>query len=385
MKNKQKVIFLILVIFLGGLSGVMANQYVFPYLSSSDFWSRYEFLKRGTEGVTVINKTEQIFVKEENTVNKVTSQVSASLVEIISLRKNPAEKVFSKNKSVIPSSQEAVGVIATSDGLIITDKNNLILEGASYKVILFDGSVFEAELFGTDEYSNLAFLKINASNLTVASFANSDDIKPGEKVIAFGKNPGQGIASFGSGLLSYFDETYSINGKTVSSSEKLEGVYKLDIALGGNYVGGVAADFAGQIIGIVGRVEKDGQGDFFVIPANEVKKVIEKSIKKELAQSAILGIYYIPLTKNYALIHDMKQDKGAYVYSPSLQSGLAILSGSPAEKAGLKLGDIITRVNDKEIDWENPLSEILYQKKKGEKMELTLLRNNEEIKIEVEL
>lgn len=383
MKKKQLVILFLAIFITGGLGGVIANQYLFPYLSSSDFWSRYEFLKRSAERVTVINKTEQIFVKEENTVNKVIGQVSSSLVKVISLPDGSSQR--KPKTGNIPTIQEALGFVATSDGLIVAGSGGIIEKDATYKVVLFNGDVLDGEFLEKDVYSGLAFFKVKAGNLTVASFANSDDIRAGEKVVAFGKGPGDETISLSYNLISHFDKTYSISGKTLSSSEVLEGVYKLDGFVDKDFYGGVAADFAGQIVGMIGRAEKDGREEFFIIPSNEVKKVIEKSIKKELSQTAILGIYYVPLTKNYALIHNMQQEKGAYLYSSSQQNGLVILSGSLAEKAGLKIGDIITKVDNREIDGENPLSEILYQKKKGEKMDLTLLRNNEEIKIEVGL
>lgn len=367
-----------MILLVGGLGGLVADRYFFPYLSSSSLFSKYDFLKRSTEDVTVINKTEQVFVKEENTVNKTTGKVSSSLVKIISYQNNSSQK----NQEV----KTGIGLVVTSDGLIITASSNIdIQKDTLYRIVFNDNSRFDGEFFSTDKFSGLSFLKINAANLNTASFANSEDIKAGEKIVAFGQNLGEEFIALSSGLIKGFENNYNLSGKTISSSEKLEGVYKTDINFDSAFNGGFITDFASQVVGIIESLERNGQTEYFAIPSNEIKRVIAKAINNELENAPTLGIYYISLTKDYAEINKLAVSEGALIYTPSLNPGLAIIANSAAAKAGLKLNDIITKIDDQNITATNPLSNVLYQYKKGDTLKITLLRNNEEIVKDVTL
>jgi serine protease Do len=251
-----------------------------------------------------------------------------------------------------------------------------------YKVIIQGGGVYDAEFMGADLYSNLIFLKINSSNLPVISFGNSADSTPGEKIVAIGSSSETFANRYTAGLISTFDPTFSLSGKAISYSDKMNGVFQTDFSIDSEqyYTGGPVVDYTGQVIGIAGSNQKD----FFFIPSNKVTKVVDKAIKKELANNVYLGIYYIPITKAYALSNNLKVESGALIFSSAGQEGLAIIAGSNGQRAGLKLDDIIIAVNDEKISLENDLSDLLYQYKKGDKVILTVLRNDQETKIEVQ-
>jgi S1-C subfamily serine protease len=174
-------------------------------------------------------------------------------------------------------------------------------------------------------------------------------------------------------------------GQDISSSEKLEGVFGSDFAVNGGLLGGPIVDYSGQVIGIIGVRKQGSVNVYFGIPSNKVRNVIDRAIKKELDKNPKLGIYYKPLTKALALTNDVKSDKGAIIYSPSGQQGLALIEGYSGQKAGLRIYDIITKVNDKEVDFSNSLSDLLYQAKVGDEIELTVLRDAQEIKVKVQL
>lgn len=383
----KKGLFIAIILIISGLSGIVADRYLFPRLASTRFFEKYAFLKKSAENVTVINKTEQVYIKEDTTVAKIAAQMSSSVVGILSTPKNEPKNFVSQlpKPAVSRAAVSGTGVIATSDGLIMTYLGAILSENASYKVIMPDRAVYGAELAGIDRYSNLAFLKISASNLPVVSFSDSANLKPGDKVVAVGA----GESSFGnrvaSGTLSGFDPAYNLAGKTVSSSEKLEGVFETDISLKADYVGAPLIDYASQTVGMVGSVEIDGKTDYFQIPSSKIKAVLEKAIRKELGENPFLGIYYLPIAKSYALAHNLPSERGALIFSPSGQQGLAIIAGSPAEKAGLKIGDIITKIGPDEVSPEKSLSDLLYQHKKGEEIELTIFREGKEMKVKVQL
>ena len=380
-KASKKITFVLLIMVLGGLGGIVADKYIFPYLSTTAVFSHYAFLKKSTQDVTVINKTEQVFMKEETSVSKVVSRVASSVVNIVSYS-DPGNKTA---KKMAPTAKNGTGLVITSDGLIMTYVSAINLTNSKYKVTIPDGNTFEAELKGVDSFSNLAFLKISANNLQAVSFGNSDDSSPGEKVIAIGNSSGSYSNRYAAGLFSNLNYGYNLSGKTVSSSEKLEGVFETDFNFEQYYVGGPIVDYASQVIGVVGTIDRDGKPEYFQISSNRIKQVIDREIKGELDKNPILGIYYLPIDKNLALINSLAVEKGAWIYSSSNQQGLAIIEGSPAQKAGLKLNDIVTTVNNDEISNQKSLSNLLYTYKKGDIIELGIVRDGQNMKISVQL
>jgi S1-C subfamily serine protease len=113
--------------------------------------------------------------------------------------------------------------------------------------------------------------------------------------------------------------------------------------------------------------------------------VIDRAIAKETEKNVKLGLYYMPVTKTSALVGNLKTEKGALVYSPSGQVSLAMLAGSPAQRAGLRINDIITAVNGQTVESQKSLPELLYQYKQGDQIELTVLRDGQEVKLPVQL
>ena len=384
-KISKKVLVLLCVLIIGGLGGLIFDRYLFPYLSTTNFFNKYDFLKRTAEETTIINKTEQVYVKEETSINKISNQASSSVVDIISYQ---IPKVSTGKISTLKSAYvqtKGTGVIVTSDGMIMTYVSAINPIDSKYKIITYDGSEYDGELMGVDAYSNLAFIKISASNLPVISFGNSDDTKSGEKIIAVGNRLDSNANKYVAGIISSFDATFNLFGKDISSSEKLEGVFGSDFAADADFVGGPLVDYSGQVVGIVGVRSQNNVDTYFGLPSNKVENVINRAIKGELDKDAKLGVYYVPLTKAFALANNISFQHGALIYSPSGQQGLALIEGYPGQKSGLKLGDIITKVNDKEIGLSQSLSDLLYQFKTGDGIELTVMRDSQEIKIKVQL
>lgn len=387
--QKIKTILLILgIILISGFSGIIVNRYVFPRLAVLKFFADYDFIKKATENVTIINKTEQVYIKEDASVNKIVSQVASSVVNITSYA--TMEKATSAGTvpgQVLPATlKNGTGLIVASDGLVVTYVSAISVgANVKYKVTLDNGNVHDATFFGVDSYSNLAFLKLNASNLPVASFTNSDDARPGEKIVAVGNDARAHTPFFAAGVLSVFDPYYNLSEKAVASSEKLEGTFGVDISAQAHYVGGPIVDYSGQIVGITGMVNRDNKEEFFQIPSNKAKAVIDKAIRKELETNCALGIYYVPITKTYATINNLPSESGALIYSSSGQQGLAIIANSPAAGAGLKINDLIIAVSAEKIEVGKSLPDLLYKYKKGEEIELTILRNSQELKIKVQL
>lgn len=365
----KKIGFFVSIIVISGISGIVADRYIFPRLATTKFFSKYEFLKKSTERVTVINKTEQVYIKEDSSVAKITNQVASAIVNIVSYD----EKTF----------DNLTGQIMTSDGLIMTYATEDMSK--KYKVMTREGNVYDGELVGVDSWSNLAFIKINANNLPVISLANSDEYSPGEKIISIGNDMREYQNKFSAGILNSFDPTFNISGESLSTAEKVEGVFLSDFNKEKLSVGGPIINHSGQVIGVTGSVLKNGVLEYFQIPSNKIKDVLDKTIKNELDTNPIFGVYYMPITKSYALTKNLSVDHGAMIYSKSGQQGLAVIYGTPAAKADLRINDIVTKIGEEEIGLKSNFSGILYKYKKGDTVELTVLRDGNEIKMSIQI
>lgn len=376
----KKTFYIILIILISGTSAIISDRYLFPRLAATKLFSKYEFLKKSAENVTVINKTEQVYVKEDSSINKIVSQVTPAIVNIVSYSSDGA------------NFRNGTGEIVTSDGIIMTYADAIILSGSlktqslagKYKIMTADGQIYDGELLGVDSWSNLAFIKIHASNLPVISFGNSEDYRPGEKIIAIGNDTTEYQNRFNAGVLGGFNPSYNISGQTLSISEKLEGVYLTDFNAERLSVGGPIVDYSGRVVGITGSTIRNNKVEYFEIPCDKVKKILEKVINKNLNTNPVLGVYYVSLNKSYALAHNLSLEKGAMIFSPSGQNGLAIIAGSPAAKSELEINDVITHIDGEEITLNNNLSTILYKYKKGDAAELTVVREGKETKMRVQ-
>ncbi len=382
----KKLFLIIIIIVISGVSGIGADRYIFPYLATTKFFSRYKFLKKASENTTVINKTQQIYVKEDSSVSKITNPVVSSVVNILSYPSSSKSNLSRYASAKNPFSfKNGTGEIITSDGLIITYATAINTKNSLYKVMTSEGNIYDGKLLGIDSWSNLAFIKIEATNLPVVSFEEADNYKLGEKMIAIKNNSIQYQNRFSAGILNGFDPTFNISGKTLNSSEKLEGVLLIDSDIKTLSAGELVINYSGEMVGIVGSVKINAQEKFFIIPSDKIKKSLGKAIDKTLKTNPLLGVYYKPLSKSYALANNVDIDCGDMIYASSGQQGLAVMAGTPASKSNLKINDIIEKVDDKKVSLKNSLSDILYDYKKGDLITLTILRNKQEMKIKVQL
>ncbi len=378
-------LFSVFVFILGGLGGVVMQERVMPsLLASFPSLSRMAMFQNLAGNVTVIERTEQLVVREDDSVDAIVSQPSTAVVNIIaSDAKDAGSQLFHAGES-------RTGVLLTNDGMIVTYGMpvSVTVPGKEYvyRVLLFDGTSHDARLVGQDALTGLSFFRIDGGNTPAIALANSDDSRPGKKLVAIGNSFEEYQNRFSVGVFSHRNKTFNLSGKSVASSERWEGVFEMDLANPGEYVGGPAVNFRGEMVGIFGEVLLDGKESSFLIPSNAIRESLRLASEGRLDARPTLGAYYISLTKASAFgSGQVARDRGALIYSPSGQTGLAVLSGSPADKAGLRFGDIVIAVDGREINLDNPLSVAIGRFAKGDTAELLILRNGLEQKISVAL
>ena len=380
-KTLRYAAIVIAVLLLGGIGGLIMDRRVVPSLVSKyPGLSRVPVFRDVVKNTTVIQKTEQLVVREDDSVDAIVSQPATAVVNIIATDRTPG-------KGISTPAQSQSGVLLTNDGMIVTYGDGIATdrEDRTYTVLLFDGTSHAATFLGEDTLTDLLYFKIDASNLPAIALANSDDTAPGKKIVAIGNSFEEYQNRFSIGVLSYRDKVFNLAGKTVASSEKWEGVLEMDIMNGDKYVGGPAVNFRGEMVGLFGSLTIDNQNQIFLIPANAVRASFERARAGNFARPT-LGVYYLTLTKASALSHGMSdRDRGALIYSPSGKTGLAVLSGSPAERAGLRAGDIVIAVNGAEVNLDRPLSVAVGTFAKGDTVMLLVIRDGKEITVPVTL
>lgn len=388
---KKALIFTLLaliVLILGGVGGVFFERSLVPRLAATEYFGSLDFFKKAAEHVTVVNKTEQIVIREDDTVERIVSQPATAVVNIVAL---PGVKGTKGSTAALGAAAETVvtttGVLLTNDGLVVTySELPFDTEKTEYSILLYDGSIHQATFAGRDRLTNLSFFRVSdASNTPAIAFANSDDARVGRKLIAIGNTFAEYQNRLAVGILSNINRIFNLSGKTVASSEKWEGVFEMDLARPESFVGGPVIGFNGEMVGIVGTLVINNTVQSFVIPSNVVRDALNRLIAGTLEQRPILGAYYLSITKALALGQGLARDRGALIYSRSGSTGLALIADSPAMKAGILAGDIIISVNGTEVNLDNSLPEILSRFNVGDTLTLVILRNNEERTVEVKL
>lgn len=381
-KALRLVFFVILIFVISGISSLLADKYVFPWLAARKGFEKSALFKKAMENVTVINKTEQMTVNESRDISGYTEKSASSVVEIVSKQKKSA---FS---GAVPSES---GIIVTADGLVASYNNNFFDgKDAQYQVFSADGKSYTAQIVANDPFSNILLLKLdNAQNLPVAEFIAPEDIKAGMKMALVGRSGFNAEISLRTGITSEWAKSFSVAGP-FASSEKLQGVLLVDLGSAsqwdGTLAGGAAVDQNGNVIGIYGQ-RKDDSNVFssFIVPVNHLRYVTDQYVGKGNIQRASLGVYYVALSKETAYLAGNNLDRGALIFTPSGQQGLAVISGSAADKAGIKIGDVILSVNGEDINPDQNLAYLISKYKPGDTAKLHISRSGQEMDIDAAL
>ena len=275
------------------------------------------------------------------------------------------------------------GFIVRANGLIVTNKHVVADADATYAVRLSTGKEYPAKIVATDPVNDIGFLKIEASNLPTLPLGNSDKLQIGQTVIAIGYSLGEYPNSVTKGVISGISRDIVAGDNSSGNSERLEGVIQTDAAINPGNSGGPLLNLKGQAIGINTAIDRQGQLVGFAIPINTVASAISSVEKSGKVIRPYLGGRYMELDSNLAKEKNLSVTSGAYVISQGKDP--AVISGSPADKAGLKEGDVITKVNDQALGEQLSLSQVVNRLGVGETVHLTVARGKQTLIIDVKL
>jgi 2-alkenal reductase len=270
------------------------------------------------------------------------------------------------------------GFIIDEQGHIIT--NNHVVEGAQGIEVLFsDGSKAPAQLVGADRFSDLAVIKVDWPVPATLALGDSDALRPGDRVIAIGSTLGDFTNTVTEGVVSGL-------GRQLETPDgfNLENLIQHDASINPGNSGGPLLNLRGEVVGVNTAVVRQAgflpiEGLGFAIPSNTVRLIAEQLIQNGRVIRPYLGITYEPITPRQALAGDLPVDHGVLV--------TAVEPGSPADRAGVRNGDIITSLNGQAIDGDHPLVNELFRYRPGDTVTVEVFRpsTGETLTLQVQL
>ena len=269
------------------------------------------------------------------------------------------------------SAASGSGFILTEDGYVLTNYH-VIESSNSISVTLYDGKSYDAALIGYDESSDIAVLKIDADGLTPVVLGDSDNLNVGDSVVAIGNPLGELTFSLTSGAVS------ALNREITLSNSVTMNLIQTDCAINSGNSGGALFNLYGEVIGITNaKYSGSGSGASidnigFAIPVNHVRGIVESIIENGYIAKPYIGV----------TVGDVSEETMGYGL-PAGAAVKAVSEDSPAEKAGLRVNDIITAVNGTEISGRSELSERVSASSVGDTLTLTVYRQGKTISIDV--
>ena len=359
-------------------AGLILLIIVLTSTSSIFLYKMYEGIQintyetQGAEAQKTI-KSVEIMKEQGLQIEDVIEKVTSSVVGISKI-KNTGSTIFLKDGTT--QLGLGTGVIVSENGYILSNEH---VTGAKYSncyVTLENGRNYYANVVWSDSNLDLSICKISVKNLPYATLGDSSNIKVGEAVYAIGNPIGYEFQrTVTAGIISALNRTVRIDENETSTY--MEDLIQTDATINPGNSGGPLINLDGNVIGITSVKITSAEGIGFAVPINTVKPIIESYLKENKFEEASLGIFAYDKNVIPYLNERLKATKGIYVAQISLDS--------VASKTNLKIGDVITKIDDLELNKMCDLRCYIYTKKPGDEVTLTILRNNQEQQIKVTL
>ncbi len=360
----KKILIILLVLILG--VALYATSIILNTITSEgpDLFSNFD-LGSITERVV----TNQRVVNEESAVIEVVEKAGPSVVSIV-------ERSVVYDFFFGPETQE--GTIGTGFAVtptrIVTNRHVVDSSNSTFLVVDNDGNEYEIDTITRDDLNDLAVIDLKTGNFKPLELGESDGLKVGQSVVAIGNALGQFTNSVTKGVVSGIGRGITAS-SGFGSYQRLDNVIQTDAALNPGNSGGPLLNLGGQVIGVNVATGQGSENIGFSIPVNALKSFIEDIEDGTTARRGYLGVSYQMVDRRVAGLRDLVE--GAFVQE--------VISGSPASNAGIRQGDIITKIGDEELTVANDLRSVIVQFEPGDKVKILLWRSGDTQEIEVTL
>lgn len=278
------------------------------------------------------------------------------------------------------------GIILSEEGLIMTNRHVVPAGTSKVSVTLSDGTILDDVKVigrtGNRDSLDVAFLKANTKGkkLPAAKIGNSSDMRVGDPVVAIGNTLGQFQNTVTSGIISGYGRSIQAGGSG-SSVENLDDLFQTDAAINQGNSGGPLVNMSGEVIGLNVAIASGAQTVGFAIPINNIKGLIESIKATGKLERPYMGVRYVMLTDDIAEQLALPVKRGAYIPK---QDG-AVIEDGPAAQAGIEPGDVVTKIDNEDVDEKTSITSILGRHKVGETVSVELMRGTDKKTVQVEL
>lgn len=276
------------------------------------------------------------------------------------------------------------GFFVTKDGLIVTNRHVVEDEKAEYTVLLSDGKKYDAKVLARDEVLDIAIVKVNGNNFEYLELGDSDSISVGQSVIAIGNALAEFQNSVSVGVISGLSRSLTA-GDASGNSELLEHVIQTDAAINPGNSGGPLLDLRGRVVGVNVAVARGSENIGFSLPINSIKSIVESVEQTGKIVRPYVGVRYIQINEQIKEKNNLTVDYGILVMRGESKEDLAVIPGSPADKAGILENDIILEIDGKKLDKEENFALLIREKKAGDTIKLKILSKGTEKTISLKL
>ena len=413
--TRQIVLFTVVLSFIVSVIGTTLSLGIFgPLLGMGEAaggpiqFNKPGILERITEKVTEKETTERI-LRQDELVVRVVEEASPAVVSIVASKDVAVverffvdpfaddpffRQFFGEGDSGLRIPQfrqkgtqkqevsSGTGFIVSPDGLVITNKHVVADTEAEFTVLMNDGQKKPAKVLARDRFQDLAILKIEGTDLPAVRLGDSSGIKIGQSVIAIGNALGEFRNTVSVGIVSGLQRSVVASGPG-TGVELLQELIQSDAAINPGNSGGPLLNLRGEVIGINTAMAQGAENIAFAIPVNKAKRDLESIKLHSRIVYPFLGVRYQTVTKDLAAEKKLERDYGVVLVSA--EKDPAVAAGSPADKAGLKEGDIILELNGERIGPERPLASILEKYQAGDEISLKVFRTDKEFEVRVKL
>jgi S1-C subfamily serine protease len=319
------------------------------------------------------NVTQPVTIDEQSATISAAAKVGPAVVRIVTAGTDP--------NSATATSGIGSGVIFDAHGWILTN-HHVVANTTSLTVQLKDGRQFTGTIYGIDTLTDLAVVKVDATNLPTAPLGDSSAIKVGELAVAIGSPLGTYSNSVTAGIV-------SATGRSIDTDTgAINNLIQTDAAINPGNSGGPLVDAVGNVIGINTAVASNAQGIGFSIPINIAKPIMQQAIAGQALARPWIGIRYETINLQLQQQLKLAVAQGALVSGGQDTSGAtqpAVVPAGPADKAGVKDGDIVTSIEGIAIDGEHPLDAVLTQFAPGRAVTLGINRAGKTLELQITL
>jgi serine protease Do len=363
------------------LAAVLASGGTFLALNASGALNHGGTLAATTTAGNTVGARQPVTLDESSAIIDVAAKVSPAVVRIT------AEGATTGAGGTIPQTGIGSGVIYDANGWILTNRhvvtNDTGTVASKLTVELKDGRQFDGRAYGIDTLTDLAIVKIEATGLPAAPIGDSGELKVGQLTVAIGSPLGTYSNSVTSGIVSAKGRSITVN-----NGQQLSNLIQTDAAINPGNSGGPLLDAGGNVIGINTAIASNSNGIGFAIPINIARPIMQQALAGQKLTRPYIGIRYEAIDVQLQTTDKLPVDKGAIVrggQATNGQTNAAVVPNSPADKAGIKEGDIIVSVEGQAIDSEHPLDAILSQFAPGQTVKVTILRGGKQQDLSVTL